>query len=314
MKSGISIVIPLYNKRETVARALRSVLGQTVQDFEVLVVDDGSTDRSSDVVTSFADPRVRIIRQTNSGVSVARNRGVFESHADFVAFLDGDDEWLPTFLEAIIDLREKFPSCGIYSTSYYLQGVDGDRRERLINGLNCSASQIVIDDYFAIASKSAPPVWSSAVALLREDILSVGGFPVGVGSGEDLLTWARLAARKQVALHTSPLAIYHQDPTTFSGRPSRIPDPADLVGKGLCEILTALPRHRKPSMRNYIGLWYKMRASIHLRMGNHGRAVRECFEALKFWPLNPRIHLMLFACALPTDLVRRVSLRRQCKP
>ena len=309
----ISVIIPLYNKRETVARALRSVFTQTVEDFEVIVVDDGSNDGSAEIVKSFADPRIRIITQPNSGVSAARNRGVSESRSNLVALLDGDDEWLPTFLEAIIALRAKFPECGIYCTSYYVQGADGGRSERLLSACDCSARQVKIDDYFSIASRSAPPVWSSAVALLREDLFAVGGFPVGVESGEDLLTWARLTATKQVAMHTAPLAIYHQDPTTTSGSPSRTPDPADRVGRGLREILSSMPRDRRRSMRKYVGLWYKMRSSIYLRLGNRLRGILECSKAIRFWPSNTVLYLQLFSCLLPMKVVRWLCVKRGFK-
>ena len=310
----ISIVIPLYNKRETVVRALRSVLGQTVQDFDLVVIDDGSTDGSVDIVKTFADPRLRIIRQPNSGVSAARNRGVAEAKTGFITFLDADDEWLPTFIESIVALREKLPECGLYSTSYFLQGVDGLRRERILNDVQVATGQIVLDDYFLIASQSNSPVCSSAVAVFREDLLSVGGFPVGVKSGEDLLTWARLAARKRVALVQRPLAVYHQDPATVGGCPSRVPDPLDRVGTGLREILLSVPGHRRSSVRKYIGLWYKMRGSIYLRMGNHTKAITECSKAFAFWPLNPKIHLLMLACVFPTRFIRWVRLRMEGKP
>ena len=92
---AISVVIPLYNKVKYIRRALDSVLNQTSADLEVIVVDDGSTDGGGHVVLRQHDGRVRLIRQGNKGVSVARNRGVSEARADLIAFLDADDEWLP---------------------------------------------------------------------------------------------------------------------------------------------------------------------------------------------------------------------------
>lgn len=311
--SLISIVIPLYNKRETIARALRSVLGQTVQDFEVVVVDDGSTDGSADIVLSFAEPRIRIITQPNSGVSAARNRGIREASSEMIAFLDADDEWLPNFLESILSLRSKFPECGIYATSYFLQGVGGQRRERVLNGVGDSTVQIVLDDYFLTAAQSNSPVWSSAVAVRKDDLSAVGCFPVGIKSGEDLLTWSRLAARKQVALFQCPLAVYHQDPLTAGGLPSRMPDPLDRVGKGLRDILDSIPTDRKPSLRKYVGLWYKMRASIYLRLGNRLQGALECSKAIRFWPSNTLLYLQLFACLLPLKVVRWLSVKRGLK-
>lgn len=309
----ISVVIPLYNKRATVGRAIRSVLSQTVADFEVVVVDDGSTDGGLEVVRAFVDPRIRSVIQTNEGVSAARNRGINESSCDLIAFLDADDEWLSTFLDGVLSLKSMFPEAGIYATSYFLQSSDGLRRERVIRGLENSTEQCLLNDYFSIASRSNPPVHSSSVAAWKGDLLAIGGFPVGVRAGEDLLTWARLAACKPVALFQAPLAVFHQDPGTAGGIPSRIPDPSDSVGRDLRIILETAPAARRPSMRRYVGLWYKMRCSIYLGLGQRRHAVRECAKALLLWPGNLRIYLLMMACALPTRSVQRLRSSRSQK-
>ncbi|MGI6022871.1 MAG: glycosyltransferase family 2 protein, partial [Methanoculleus sp.] len=91
----VSVVIPLYNKAPYIARALASVITQTCQGFEVIVIDDGSTDGGAEIVRRLDDTRIRVIRQENRGVSAARNRGIESARTDFIAFLDADDEWMP---------------------------------------------------------------------------------------------------------------------------------------------------------------------------------------------------------------------------
>src|SRR5437868_13381911 len=120
-----SVVIPLYNKEGQIARAIDSVLAQTLQDFEIVVVDDGSKDRGPDIVAAYGDPRIRLHRQPNGGVSVARNQGVLLATAPTIAFLDGDDAWYPHHLEALWDLRQAYPAAVAWAANYHLVTLAG---------------------------------------------------------------------------------------------------------------------------------------------------------------------------------------------
>lgn len=121
-----SIIIPVYNKAPYVAKALQSVFEQTCQDYELIVVDDGSHDGSDSIVENAIKAsqqpttKVMMIRQENAGVSTARNNGVAASHGEYVCFLDADDWWEPTFLEEMSALIEEFSDAGIYGTGYYI--------------------------------------------------------------------------------------------------------------------------------------------------------------------------------------------------
>jgi len=107
----VSVIIPTYNRAHLVGRAIRSVLNQTYQDFEIIVVDDHSTDNTEEVVKSFNDPRIRYIRhEKNRGGSAARNTGIRAARGEYIAFLDDDDYWLPTKVEKQISLFEQAPA------------------------------------------------------------------------------------------------------------------------------------------------------------------------------------------------------------
>lgn len=116
---AISVIIPLYNKEKYISRCLNSVFSQTYKNFEVIVVDDGSTDGGPDIVRRYNDPRLRLIKQENAGPGAARNRGIRESKAALLAFIDADDEWLPEFLEVCHDLLERHPDCMAVVTTFF---------------------------------------------------------------------------------------------------------------------------------------------------------------------------------------------------
>ena len=299
-----SIVMPLYNKEREVGRAVRSVLGQTVADFELIVVDDGSTDESASRVREFADPRIRLLEQPNAGVAEARNAGVRAARGGWVAFLDADDEWRPDFLETLRRLREVFPDAGVLATSYFLGSPDGRRRPAALRGFTPArdGSDLgLLADYFDAAARSDPPICSSAVCVRKGALESAGGFPAGIGSGEDLLTWARLAFREPVAYSRRPGAVFWAPADVFA-RPGRAPQEPDRVAAGLAELLAAAPPERRKSLRRYAAHWHKMRASIYLRRGEAGPARREIRQARGLDRSDPKIWLYALLLCLPAGL------------
>lgn len=115
----VSVVVPLYNKAAYIGRALESLAAQTIKDFEVIVVDDGSTDGGPDVVSAISDPRYRLIRQANAGPGAARNRGLREVRAPYVGFLDADDRWMPDFLAENVEILEQHSTAAAVSCGWY---------------------------------------------------------------------------------------------------------------------------------------------------------------------------------------------------
>lgn len=203
-----SVIIPLYNKANHIHRALNSVLSQSVQDFEIIVVDDGSTDNGAEVVQSVIDPRISLIRQINAGVSAARNRGIEAAAADLVAFLDADDAWEPMFLEAITLLVKKFPQAGLYATAYTVCEPSGKlKKPRYIAIPDCSR-EVLIPSYFHSTSSGDSPVWTSAVCIPKTVFSEVGVFPLGEKLGEDHDMWSRIALKYSIAFSWTVGAIY----------------------------------------------------------------------------------------------------------
>ena len=245
-----SVIIPLYNKAPYIRKALESVLAQTYTDYELIIVDDGSTDGSADVaeailqeatrlqgyeakdqknsgadtlasrlspltsnLTSDSAPasrlsplafRLRLLKQPNQGVSAARNTGVAASTGDYVAFLDADDWWKPTYLERMAQLIEDYPDAGLYACNYvyYKPG-------KTHVALNIPTGYINYPK--AYYESNAMPVWTGAVMIPRQVYDEMGGFPLGIKLGEDFLLWSKMALHYPVAFLNEPLAWYNND-------------------------------------------------------------------------------------------------------
>ena len=209
-----SVIIPLYNKEAYVGKALKSVLAQSFRDFEVIVVNDGSTDHSKAVAeTALAGAEIpfQIIDQENSGVSAARNNGVAVSEGEYLCFLDADDWWDPHFLEEMNGLVESFPDAGIYGTGYTIVNETRHKTRLAPVGVEDGFEKGYIP-YFEVYSKTlCMPLTSISVCIPRHIFEESGGFPPGIKLGEDFLLWVRIALKHKVAFLNKPLAYYNQD-------------------------------------------------------------------------------------------------------
>lgn len=203
----ISIVIPLYNKARHIEDTLKAVLSQTHQDFEIIVVDDGSTDGGGEIVSNFKDSRIKFIQQENGGVSKARNTGIEHSSYELIAFLDADDIWLPEHLETINRMATHFKDAGLYATSYIIRTAQYDRHLKTY-GIPSGNFEGIVPDYFESVALGDNITWSSAVAVKKSVFQNVGMFPIGVRMGEDLDTWFRILLKYPICFSSKETAIY----------------------------------------------------------------------------------------------------------
>lgn len=202
----ISVLIPLYNKEKYIKRAIDSVLPQTFDDFEVIVINDGSTDNGLSIVEQYNDPRIKLINQENAGVSAARNRGIKEARAELIAFLDADDQWLPQFLETVIRLRDRYPEAAAFATAYQVDKGGGLMRNRKIRGYRKNQWEGIIPNHFKTRTTL---ICSSAVAVKKEVFEKTGTFRRGAKKAEDLDLWLRIATYFAIAYSNKPQAIWH---------------------------------------------------------------------------------------------------------
>ena len=204
-----SVIIPLYNKAPYVAKAIESVLGQTYRDFEVIVIDDGSTDQSLEVAKTFENKSITIVSQPNSGVSTARNNGVKLAKYPYICFLDADDWWHPTFLEEMKRLITDFPDAGIYGSGYYIVK-NGQERIAPI-GVPQGFERGIIDYCEVYAKTLCMPLTSISVVIPKHIFDEEKGFKSQLKFGEDFDLWIRIALKHKVILVNKPLAYYNQD-------------------------------------------------------------------------------------------------------
>lgn len=285
----ISVIIPLYNKERYIERAIRSVLSQSFGQFEIVIIDDGSTDNSVSVVKSIGHPSIRLIRQDNGGVSAARNRGIAEARFDYVAFLDADDEWKENHLQVIAGLLKKYPDCDVFGTSYYYAKEGMPLSTPILpQRFTFSGEEGIMDNYYEMASGTDFPIHMSSYAVRKAAIDKIGGFPVGIPSGEDIITLARLHAICNFAYSKLPTSVYYLLYEEKNDRPIQMKNPLD---KAFDALLTEAS-HRK-GVRRFVSSWHKRRMVGAIYAHNYKLMIREFFTALSICPLQKKLYTSL---------------------
>ncbi len=204
----ISVVMPLYNKERYVEKAITSVLSQTYQDFQCIIVNDGSTDGSLKIVEGFKDRRITIISKNNQGASAARNFGIESASNEYIALLDADDWWAPTYLEEILKAMTKFPQNKIYTTGRI--HVFMDKEVEYKNAYLPNKENIGKVNYFKVISKYLPAVHASAIVFQKDHFTQKGGFNEAMQHFEDHECWLRIAVDQPIVFVNKLLSFYNK--------------------------------------------------------------------------------------------------------
>lgn len=209
-----SVVIPLYNKQNSIVATLQSVLAQTYQNFEIVVVDDGSTDDSARIAEEYIRERMaysvecrgKVIRKANGGVCSARNRGIQEARYDYIALLDGDDLWDEHYLEEQVKLIRDFPEAKMWGINF-AEMSNGELIRKLPTGLP-EGYRGYVENYFQIPGRISDLYCSSSVVISKEVFERVGYFDERIKYAEDNDMWFRIIARYPVAFYDRYMAFY----------------------------------------------------------------------------------------------------------
>lgn len=309
-----SVVVPLYNMARTIERAVASIIAQSEPSWELLVVDDGSTDGSAAYVESVRDPRVSLVRQANEGVSAARNRGIAESRGSLMTFLDADDYWAPEHLANLGRLVDDFPNAVLYGTAYQLVHEWGSTLR--VRSRPAPAARGIMTDYFTDSVEFEVPICASGVAASKSALQRVGAFPVGVHAGEDLITWARLACLGDVAYSMEATTYVSPPAVDARNRPSalRTPDHDDYVGTALAELAAENP-DRARSIQAYLAWWHRLCALTYAETSAPLRSLARIWKAVALDGPTTRDGMIAVLSVMPrtarTHLLARNRLGRR---
>ena len=207
-----SVVIPLYNKEKDIKATLESLFSQTHANFEVVVVNDGSTDNSETIVKEFDDQRIRLFSKENEGVALTRNLGVEKANSKHIVFLDADDYWYPNHLENLHALITTFPKEQWYATAYEKKHNKKFTSSMISPIMENKNWRGIVDDYFKNSLIDAL-AWTSAVCMKKEFFQSLKGFDASItnGAGEDTDLWLRAALESPLVFSTTISARHNLD-------------------------------------------------------------------------------------------------------
>jgi glycosyltransferase involved in cell wall biosynthesis len=290
----VSVVVPAYNAATTVEATLRSILDQTVEDLEVIVVDDGSQDRTVEVVRQLDDPRITVLEQANRGPSSARNKGLAAARGRYVALLDADDLWLPDKLERQLGWLEQHPDVKSVQTGVFFVNDALD----VVSVRRCAAADDVLLQTLRFQNLPAVP---STLLAERERIAAAGGFDTSLAILEDWNLAIQLARTGDLGSIEDPLALYRVHPGNRSRGLEQHVEPGLTVLDRLFADPT-LPQHIRRQQRRIYGRLYAMLAGGAYRNREWVALAKWSARALL---ADPRI--ITYMLALPVRRWQRAS-------
>jgi glycosyltransferase involved in cell wall biosynthesis len=295
---AISVVIPLYNKRAYIGEALDSVGRQIFTDYEVIVVDDGSTDGGAELAAKSGIAGLRLLSQPNRGVSAARNRGIAGATCDWVAFLDADDIWNEGHLLHLFNLHSAYPEAALLANAYSTSIAISNEGAQ-------PTGYRVTNDFIDEAARGKAWAFTSATMIRRDVALAAGGFALNESRGEDIDLWVRIALSHPVALSAYVGAIYRKVGNSLTATVPVVE--LDVAMRGISRRLANDPNLPLDSRRALEELFNRLslsHAADSLLQGNKDAAARflNAARRTRYWLLRWWILRVLWF--FPSSLVR----------
>lgn len=207
-----SIVIPLFNKENFIENTLNSALNQTCSDFEIIIINDGSTDKSEEKVLAFKDPRIRYFSKENGGASTARNHGIQKATSAYITFLDADDYWYPTFLEEMLECITSKNEYKVFASAIEIETT---KKTFTASYSIPKKGKYEVVNYFK-ASLAYSAICTSAAVFHSSVFDQIGLFDTRIKSGQDTDMWIRIGLQYPIVFSWKILARYVYDSQSLS--------------------------------------------------------------------------------------------------
>jgi len=265
-----SVIIPLYNKEKYIKRCVNSILNQNYTNFELLIINDNSTDKSLENAKKINDSRIKIIerKQRGHGGYAARNVGIKNAKYNYVSFIDADDEWNPDYLKTIQKLIKQFPKCNVFSTAWSEKDGNIIKTNAFFNS-NKTKKNHIVANFYEESSLGRNPIHTNTITTKKNTLIEIGGFPEGkCKRGGDTETWLRLMLKNKLAWSPYIGAIYYKDvPETVTKKISDIEIP--YVYYSVKEILKT-ETNKQVGLKKYSNYHAKM-AILHAIVYNKNK-------------------------------------------
>lgn len=306
-----SVIMPAYNAERFIDTAVNSVLMQTHGDFELIIVDDGSKDKTQEKILKHKDERIKYVRQQNSGVSAARNKGILESRGEFVCFLDSDDEWKSNHLEVLVSLIERYSHCGMFITGYDIRFNNGrliHKSEQILKGV--PEQQFVSDNAFGVLIKNGYFFNTNCVCCRKEVFDKIGLFETGVRNGEDDDMWYRIFAYYSVAVSKKITTVYDRSNCGATANRLEVFEPFFMSRvEGILKS-SDVPEERKESISLWVERNKLSRVRQYILFGKKLKALK-LLRSVPFKKSDKKKYLEALICMfIPSALIRKHIDRR----
>ncbi len=276
-----SIVIPVYNKEKFVSKTLKSVLDQTFTDYEIIVVNDGSTDQSESKVLAFNDNRIQYFSKKNEGVAIARNFGLEKATADYICFLDADDFWFPNFLETMHRFTTEFPMQKVFASA-----IEIETKNKLIKAHYSipKKSDFEIVNFFEASQKECV-LWTSSVCIHESVFGKVGTFDTKIKHGEDTELWIRIGLEFPIVFTRKILARYVYDNESISRNSNYFFEPYTFEKY-------AAEEKKNPALKKYMDL-NRFSAVIKCKLNGNSKTAHEIYSEIDLKNLSQKKRILL---------------------